>query len=604
MGSDSKKARQVRTVVLRPPAPDWERAALALTHEAKNLYNTATFLIRQINSAYERDEAGLYVRHAELHRNQHDAVAAFNMQIDRINDKRKDKEGARFLPRLEDAMTASPLTVALDVTLLDNVARLWADADGDTVYRRLPAVCAQQVVRSVIDVWKASLSAMKDWTKNPAKYIGRPQFPSFKDKDGHFPLEVPFAMMTKGFPKPRVIPTLLALGETSPDLQERFYAHDLRAAVNRTCVARGWDEFVPQHVRLVEKAGRIRIEAVIAMAHSYPEGSFLKGLLDRHGEEMREHRNDGQRERFVLDLVKAALPDDKLHVAGIDFGETNVAAVAFSTGHRAMVHSGQRPREIVEKYHALLDRRKAKLASPRLNELQRLKAELEERGEKLPKAEFVEYRREAGAAFRDPLHRNLQSRLDRIKSDLEHKITTDIVERCVKNGVSVIAVGRNKRMKAEKDWGAESNRKSHIFAHARLLALLRYKAERHGIAVVTTEESYTSKTSFVDHDELRVFAEKKKQGTQTEDSAGEEQASVPAVAYSGRRSASNRNWFIRQNAGSGRLTRVHADVNGAFNIIRKVFSRFRYHAGLSLKFDVRRISPRLGAVAPLSCQSG
>jgi putative transposase len=324
-------------------------------------------------------------------------------------------------------------------------------------------------------------------------------------------------------------------------------------------------------------------------------------MFEEHGEVMRGHKNAGQRERFLLATVRNASPGDGLHVAGVDFGENNIAAVAFSTGHRGLVHSGQRPTEIVENYDRLLDARKAELASPRLKELQRLQSELEEKGERLSKAEFIELRREAGKVFADPLHRALQSRLDRIKSDFEHKISTDLVEQCVRNGVDIIVVGRNKGMKSGKDWSAKANRKSHIFAHARLLALVRYKAERHGIAVVTTEESYTSKSSFVDNDVLRTYGESK-QGNAVEDGASEEETS--AVAYSGKRSTSNRNWFNRHNAGGGRLFRVHADVNGAFNIIRKVFSNFRYHAGLSLKFNVRRISPRLGAVAPLSCQPG
>src|SRR5690606_15029166 len=118
------------------------------------------------------------------------ALTAFNAMIDTINDSRRGKQDPKFLPRLEDKMSASPLTVCLDPTLLDNVAKRWTDGDGDVVYRRIPAVCGQQVVRSVVDVWKASLSAMKDWARDPSKYTGRPQFPSFKDKDGHFPLEV------------------------------------------------------------------------------------------------------------------------------------------------------------------------------------------------------------------------------------------------------------------------------------------------------------------------------------------------------------------------------------------------------------------------------
>ena len=597
-GSDEKD-RHVRTIVLPVPSRDWERAALALTHEAKNLYNTVTFLIRQINSAYRRDEAtGEYLRLVELHPNQVEVIAAFNAMIGTINAKRLEKKAdAKLLPTLDGRMGVSPLSLALDVTLLDNVARVRVDGDGDVVYRRIPASSAQQVVRSVIDVWKASLAAMKDWAKNPAKYTGRPQFPSFKDKEGNSPLEVPFAMIVKGFPRPMALPRLAALGDESVDLLERFYAHDLRAAVAAACVKRGWDAFQPQHVRIVEKGGRIRIEAVIALAQSYPEGSFLKRMFDAHGDAMRSHKTGAQRETFVLGALKDAAVGDELKVAGIDVGENNIAAVAFSTGHRAMVHSGERPTAITEKYNALLDALKAKLAPPRMKELQRLKAELEEKGERLDKAQSIELRREQGKVFRDPLHRRLLSRLDRIRSDLEHKITTDIVGRCVTNGVDVIVVGRNKGMKSRKDWGAERNRKSHLFAHARFLALLRYKAERHGIAVVTVEESYTSKSSFVDNDELRTHGE----STTVEDGASPEALPRDTVAYSGRRSASNRNWFIRHNAGSGRLSRVHADVNGAFNIIRKVFSGFRHHAGLSLKFNVRRISPRLGAVVPLSC---
>jgi putative transposase len=592
--------RHVRTIVLPVPSKAWERAALALTHEAKNLYNTVTFLIRQINSAYRRDDAtGSYVRLDALHQNQIEVITAFNGMIEIINAKRVGKKDAKVLPKLDDRMTVSPFSLALDVTLLDNVARRWADADGDIVYRRIPASSAQQVVRSVIDVWKASFSAMKDWARNPAKYTGRPQLPSFKDKNGHFPLEIPYGMMVKGFPRPKTLPRLDSLGDACQDLLELFYSHDLRAAVSVACQKRGWDDFRSQHLRIVEKAGRIRIEAVIDLTASYPAGSFLKRMFDEHGEEMRGHKNPNQREAFILSMIRNASVGDGLRVGGVDVGEKNIAALAFSTGHRAMVHSGERPIAIVEKYNALLDALKAKLASPRMKELQRIKAELEEKGERLLSASFIELRREQSKVFADPLHRILLSRLDRIKSDLEHKITTDMITRCVTNGIEVIVVGRNKGMKAGNDWGAKRNRKSHIFAHARFLALLRYKAEKHGIAVVTVEESYTSKSSFVDSDVLKTYSEEKQKKT-VEDGASPEAEPRDTVAYSGKRSTSNRNWFIRHKAVGGKLSKVHADVNGAFNIIRKVFTGFRYHAGLSLKFNVRRISPLFGAVGPRS----
>ncbi len=614
MADASKRDRHKRAILLSVPSKDWEEVAMALTHEAKNLYNTITFLIRQVVSAYDYvSETKTSVLKDDLHQNQRDVIAAFNAMVGQINAKRiakaksENQDKVRLLTELTPTMSVSPLNVVLNVTLLDNVVRGWTDGDGHRVYRRLPAASAQQVVRSVIDAWKATLSAISDWAKHPEKYTGRPGFPRFLHKNGHFPLEIPFAMMTKGFPKPRTFLRLDRLGDRSEALQEAFYAHDLRTAVTHACRKRGWDVFHPQHLRIVEKAGRIKIEAVVDLIAEYPEGSFLKRAYALHGEALCAFKKDSERAKFLLDLARE---EGSLRMAGIDFGETNVATVAFSTGRRALVHSGQRPNELVAHYNVLIDARKTELATSRMKELQRLKAEVLEKGEKLPKHLSIELRQEQAAVFADPLLRSLLSRLDGKRSDLEHKITTDIVARCVRDGIHVVVVGQNKLMKQGKDWGSKANRKSHAIAHARLLSLLRYKLEKHGVAVFTTEESYTSKSSFVDGDVLKVYAKKEKAEQDTEtadtDARPEGEASSPAeAAYSGRRSTSNRNWYTRHNAGGNGLpSRVHADVNGAFNIIRKIFKSFRYGPGLSLKFDVRRISPRLGAVAPLSCLTG
>jgi hypothetical protein len=59
------------------------------------------------------------------------------------------------------------------------------------------------------------------------------------------------------------------------------------------------------------------------------------------------------------------------------------------------------------------------------------------------------------------------------------------------------------------------------------------------------------------------------------------------------------NWFRHKNR-YDRWAWVRADVNGTFNIIRKVFHAFAYHSGLTLKFALFRLSPILG-VTPLAC---
>jgi transposase len=76
--------------------------------------------------------------------------------------------------------------------------------------------------------------------------------------------------------------------------------------------------------------------------------------------------------------------------------------------------------------------------------------------------------------------------------------------------------------------------------HARFVAMLTYKAELVGIQVLVSEESYTSKCSFLDLGPV---------GKQD--------------VYAGKRV--KRGLF---QASDGR--RLNADINGAFNILRKV----------------------------------
>ncbi|MBU0490907.1 MAG: transposase, partial [Chloroflexi bacterium] len=82
--------------------------------------------------------------------------------------------------------------------------------------------------------------------------------------------------------------------------------------------------------------------------------------------------------------------------------------------------------------------------------------------------------------------------------------------------------------------------------HARFVAMLAYKAELVGIQVVLVEESYTSKTSFLD---------------------GE--PPCQQEVYAGRRV--QRGLF---QAADGRT--INADVNGAYQIVRKTFPDARF----------------------------
>jgi putative transposase len=77
--------------------------------------------------------------------------------------------------------------------------------------------------------------------------------------------------------------------------------------------------------------------------------------------------------------------------------------------------------------------------------------------------------------------------------------------------------------------------------------MLRYKAELVGITVIITEESYTSKASFFDRDVMPIY----------------DPAHQADYRFSGRRDG---RWYRVK----GRSP-MHADVNGSYNIGRKVF---------------------------------
>ncbi|AFY83941.1 RNA-guided endonuclease InsQ/TnpB family protein [Oscillatoria acuminata] len=50
-------------------------------------------------------------------------------------------------------------------------------------YRYLPTKVSKQIVRRVSEDWKGWLAALKDWSKHPDKYLGKPKIPGYKHKE-------------------------------------------------------------------------------------------------------------------------------------------------------------------------------------------------------------------------------------------------------------------------------------------------------------------------------------------------------------------------------------------------------------------------------------
>lgn len=130
--------------------------------------------------------------------------------------------------------------------------------------------------------------------------------------------------------------------------------------------------------------------------------------------------------------------------------------------------------------------------------------------------------------------------------DAVNKAARQVIEHCLENGIGTVVFGWNKGQKDSANMGAKTNQKFVQIPTARLKKRIEQLCEQYGIRFIETEESYTSKASFVDRDELPTFGEKP-EGWQA----------------SGKRTKRGlyrtvQNWYI------------NADCNGAANILRKV----------------------------------
>ena len=135
--------------------------------------------------------------------------------------------------------------------------------------------------------------------------------------------------------------------------------------------------------------------------------------------------------------------------------------------------------------------------------------------------------------------RAITNRRNRRVKDYLHKTSRLVVDKLVSEGIGTLVIGYNKGWKQAIEIGRVNNQKFVSIPHAQLVELISYKARLVGLKVIIQNESHTSKCSFLDLEQIGHQAK-----------------------YLGRRIY--RGLF---RAADGRL--IHADVNGALNIIRK-----------------------------------
>ena len=248
----------------------------------------------------------------------------------------------------------------------------------------------------------------------------------------------------------------------------------------------------------------------------FPKKAGIKPIKTRLPDDtnLREVRIIPKGVGYVCEIVyeKEVMPEEDLEperIAGIDFGARNIVTMVNNIGKKPIVirDDGRGIKSINQFYN----REQARIRSVYD------KMEIKD-GVKL---------------------RKLRVKRERKVKDYAHKLSRFVVEWCVRHRIGRLVIGYNPNWKQEVELGKRNNQNFVQIPFWSIIEKIRYKAEEKGIEVILQEESHTSKCSFLDGEPVEHHDE-----------------------YVGRRKT--RSLFRSR---SGRI--IHADLNAAYNIIKK-----------------------------------
>ena len=198
--------------------------------------------------------------------------------------------------------------------------------------------------------------------------------------------------------------------------------------------------------------------------------------------------------------------------AAIDLGVDNLAAITFSDGTNPLLVKGLKMKYINQGYNRLIAKAQSKLPN----------------NQKTSKH----------------IHRLFRNREMKLQSEF-HKITGFLAEYFDEMSLEKVFIGKNNNWKSGIFLSQKVNQRFVQIPYNKFISQLKYKCELRGIEVVEQEESYTSKASFIDSDNIPVWKNDGKK-----------------YSFSGKRV--KRGMYKTKDG----LT-INADVNGSYNIMVK-----------------------------------
>lgn len=343
-------------------------------------------------------------------------------------------------------------------------------------YKKLNGATSQQILKILDRSWKSFFEAIKDWVKNPDKYLGKPKLPRYKKKDGE----------------------------------------SLLVFTNQQCKIKDGYLIFPKKVK--DKTGnRLTIKTRLDDETNLREVRIIpKGV-----------RIGDKNNKYVIEIVynqfEHQLDLNKDRIIGIDFGLRNIVTMSNNIGEQPVCIKGGVLKSINQYYNKTL----AELKSIYSKDI--LGCSIKDRS-------LIS--RKTGPAIQIlTINRNKKVK------DVMHKYSRWIVNYCIQHNIGTIVIGHNPGQKQEINLGKTTNQNFVQIPEYLLRKMIKYKGDEIGISVLDQEESHTSKCSFLDDE---------------------------PIGHSGRYMGKRISRGLFRSS-IGKL--INADVQGAYNIIKKAFPK-------------------------------
>ena len=315
-------------------------------------------------------------------------------------------------------------------------------------YKDIGSNVGQATLRMLDKAWKSFFESVKDWSKNPSKYLGKPKLPKYRNKDGRY---------------------VLVLDSNKVKLKDGY-------------VYFAWKPFKPFNNRFKTNA-----KERIIQCRFIPKGS-------------------GYTMEVVYETEVPDCLDVPERVVAIDVGVDNFVTMVNNIGINPIAIKGG----VIKSINQYYNKKNAKIRS------------------ELAKINKMNWSKR--------LQNLKDKRFEKIKYQM-HCISKYIVDWCVLYDIDTIIVGHNNNWKQEQ-LGMQNFT---YIPYELFLHMLSYKSENVGIKCVMNEESYTSGTSFLDCEE-------------------------PCKENYNKERRVYRGLFV-----SNKGIKINADVNAAYQIMKKVF---------------------------------